>query len=390
MTDADRARGGRAIRVMMAAMSGWLGGVARSETRCRRAAFGCGALALLAGCSIDDRNVQSTAGDPGGSETSGLTEPGGSSPADSSPADGNSPGSSTDGTGAPGSGAPAFAASGANDSGPSGAAGSAGASDTCAAGAQRCQDGTLYVCNDGGMLASLGMSCGECVPDTSECAGSTLRVCSSAGVWIDRLQCAGSQPVCRAARGSCVCDERSCPLGQLCSSETFSCVEQVSDCPLPSPIAPSDDHDLGIVSVRFDPATGSADVRLQNIGTGIVFFDTVLCNGPDNCVPVLEQNTLQLGARDTVDVTIPNTRVEGGELAFLDDVPALAAQALAYVAWGTGPSSNAFEALANEFILNWRPGERIQVAPGDSGFVCTGNANEAAGFTSCNPGPFAP
>jgi hypothetical protein len=256
----------------------------------------------------------------------------------------------------------------------------------CAPGAQRCEAGTVQLCNDSGMWAALGMTCGECVPDAAECAGPTLRVCSSAGLWIDRIQCAGSQPVCQAATSKCICNESSCPLGQICSSETFTCVEQVTDCPVPSPIAVSDAHNYGIVSVRFDATTGSAEVRLQNINTGILFFDTVLCNGPDNCVPVEEQNTIQLNPRQTVDVTIPNTRAEGGELAFLDDPPEIALYGLAYVAWGSGPSSDRFETLANDFVMNtWRSGDRIQIAPGDSGFVCTGNANEAAGFTSCNP-----
>jgi hypothetical protein len=196
--------------------------------------------------------------------------------------------------------------------------------------------------------------------------------------------------VCQAAAGRCVCDESSCPLGQICSSETFSCVEQVSDCPVPSPIAVSEDIDHGIISVRFDEATGSADVRIQNIGTGIVFFAGVVCNGADNCVLLRDGVTIQLNARDTLDVTIPDTRPEGGELALLNDFPDAAITGFAYVAWGSGPASNQLETLANAFEENWRPGERIEVAPGDTGFVSTGNSNEGAGYTSCNPARFTP
>ena len=234
------------------------------------------------------------------------------------------------------------------------------------------------------------MACGECVPDASECSGSTLRVCSSTGVWIDRLQCAGSQPVCQATSGSCVCNESSCPLGQVCSSETFSCVQQLSDCPVPSPIAPSEDIDIGFISVRFDAATGSAAARIQNIGTGIVFFAGVVCNGPDNCVVLRDGVTIQLNARDTLDVTVPDTRPEGGELALLNNFPEEAITGFAYVAWGSGPASNQLESLVNAFDESWRPGDRIQLAPGDTGFVSSGNSNEGAGYTSCNPAPFTP
>jgi hypothetical protein len=212
---------------------------------------------------------------------------------------------------------------------------------------------------------------------------------------MDILQCTGSQPTCNAPSRKCICDESSCPLGQICSSETLTCVQQQSDCPVPSPVAFNDDIEHGFVSVRFDAATSSADVRIQNIGTGIVFFAGVVCNGADaqgedNCVVLRDGATIQLNPRDTIDVTIPNTVAAGGELALLDNHPEAAITGFAYVAWGAGPSSNRLETLANTDWPNWSPGERIPIAPGDTGFVSTGNSNEAAGYSSCNPARFTP
>ncbi|MEY2929558.1 MAG: hypothetical protein RL033_307 [Pseudomonadota bacterium] len=274
-------------------------------------------------------------------------------------------------------------------------AGSSAPSNPCPSGAQRCEAGALQVCNDGGMWAALGTACGTCVPDTTECAGPTMRVCSSTGSWMDILQCTGSQPLCNAPTRKCTCDETSCPLGQICSSETLACVQQVSDCPVPSPIPISDDIDFGFISVRFDAATSSAQVRIQNIGTGTLFFAGVVCNGTndegdDNCVVLREGVTIQLNSRDTLDITVPNTVAAGGELAMLNNYPANAITGFAYVAWGAGPDGNRLETQANTDQPNWRPGERIQIAPGDNGFVATGNSDAAAGYTSCSPARFTP
>lgn len=399
MTGADQARQRRRFQAKMGAMTGLPCAPPRNETqsRVRRGLlYAALALALGAACSIDDRNVQNTSEGAGGASGTEVEAGEGSG---SAPLEGGS-GSAPTGAAAPpftdtasgNAGLPGASGSGAagSEGGGNESSGSEGTGGACTAGAQRCQDGTVQVCNTGGMWASLGTACGECVPDATECAGSTLRVCSSVGVWIDRLQCPSTQPVCQAATGRCVCDESSCPLGQLCSSETFSCVEQSTDCPVPSPIPPSEDLDIGIISVRFDDATGSADVRIQNIGTGVVFFAAALCNGPDNCVVLRDGVTLQLNPRDTLDVTIPDTRPAGGELALLNDFPENAITGFAYVAWGSGPASDQLESLANAFEESWRPGQRITVAPGDTGFVSTGNSNVAAGYTSCNPLRFTP
>jgi hypothetical protein len=154
----------------------------------------------------------------------------------------------------------------------------------------------------------------------------------------------------------------------------------------------SEDQRFSVVSVRFDEVTGSADVRFQNITTNSrVFFATIVCNGPDNCALVNDGLALDLGPRESVDVTLPNTRVAGGELAFLNNNPEEATTAHAYVTWGNGPSTAAFVALVNANVPNsWIPGQSVQIEPGDTGFVGTGNTNEGAGYSSCNPARFTP
>jgi len=257
---------------------------------------------------------------------------------------------------------------------------------SCAPGAQRCTAGTSELCNSDGVWASQNTTCGECVPDSAECSGSTLRVCSSAGRWVDRLQCAGSQPVCLAATASCVCDDSSCGAGELCSAETRSCEPEVSDCPAINATQGNEDNDLGIVSVRFEPG-GSARVTIQNIGGGIIILAPergTLCNGADNCIFISDDVSITLDPRESFERTLPSTVPSGGEVAMLSAFPPDAI-GFGYVAWGSGPAQGSLEVLANADTSYWQSGDRVLVESGDTGFVCTGRADLATGYSSCNP-----
>jgi hypothetical protein len=257
---------------------------------------------------------------------------------------------------------------------------------SCAPGTQRCTAGTAELCNADGAWASQNTTCGECVPDSAECSSSTLRVCSSAGRWVDRLQCAGSQPVCLAATASCVCDDSSCGAGEICSAATRSCEPETSDCPAINATQGNEDNDLGVVSVRFDP-DGSASVTIQNIGGGIIILAPqrgTLCNGADNCIFLSDDVSVTLEPRESFERTLPSTLPSGGEVAILSAFPPDAV-GFGYVAWGSGPALGSLEALANADPSYWQSGDRVLVESGDTGFVCTGRADLAAGYVSCSP-----
>ena len=352
------------------------------------------ALALLSACAVDSRGVLALT--PGASGATGQAQGGDAGPGALAEPSGGSAGSAAGGSdpsesiGTGGLGPVAAvpcAANGAACTAPLAyCLPSTGRCVSCAPGAQRCTAGTVELCNADGAWASQNTTCGECVPDSAECSGSTLRVCSSAGRWVDRLQCAGSQPVCLAATASCVCDDSSCGAGELCSAATRSCEPETSDCPAIDATQGNADNDFGVVSVRFD-ANGSANVTIQNIGTGVIFVPPQLgrlCNGADNCIFLSDDVIITLDPLDTFERTLPSTLPSGGEVALLSALPPDAV-GLGYVAWGSGPPVGGLETLANAGTSFWQSGDRVLLQSGDTGFVCIGRADLAAGYVSCNP-----
>ncbi|HKO91332.1 MAG TPA: hypothetical protein VJU61_09280 [Polyangiaceae bacterium] len=362
-------------------------------------ALAAGAFVLSAACAVDSRAVSSLtpgasgAGGPSSNGTSGAAgDPGGGSdgadPSESSdPSAPNELNESNESSAEPPAAALACAANGGACTAPlEYCLPRTGRCVSCAPGAQRCTAGVVELCNADGAWASQNTACGECIPDSAECMGSTLRVCSSAGRWVDRLQCAGSQPVCFAATARCVCDGSSCGAGQTCSATTRSCEVEASDCPALNATPANEDNDLGVVSVRFN-LDGSANVTLQNIGGGIIFLPpqrSTLCNGADNCILLVEDATIMLNPFDSLERTLPATVPSGGEVAILSAFPPEAV-GLGYVAWGSGPPQGSLEALANELFSYWQIGDRVFVQGGDTGFACTGRADLAASYVSCNP-----
>jgi hypothetical protein len=147
-----------------------------------------------------------------------------------------------------------------------------------------------------------------------------------------------------------------------------------------------EDQDLGIVEVRFDP-TGSADIVIENIGGSFLSLPaerTSLCNGADNCIFLVEGDSLTLLPDNRVTRTLPNTRASGGELGIFTADP-FADFSFAYIAWGSGAGSSSLEAQAISSAALWTSGARIAIEPDDTGFVCTGDATNPASFVSCNP-----
>jgi hypothetical protein len=140
------------------------------------------------------------------------------------------------------------------------------------------------------------------------------------------------------------------------------------------------------VRVRFDPA-GSAEVTVQNVGTGLLNLaagGTSLCNGADNCTFLAQGASLTLLPGSTFTRTLPDTLASGGELAIVTVNP-FAAVTFAYIAWGSGAAANSLEAQATAAGALWTRGARIAIRAGDNGFVCTGNAGNAASYVSCSP-----
>jgi len=257
---------------------------------------------------------------------------------------------------------------------------------SCVPGAQRCTAGAVELCNADGAWARQITVCGECIPDSTDCSDETPRACSSAGRWVERSACAGSQPVCIAATASCVCNETSCGAGELCSPQTGSCEPELTDCPAIDPTQGSEDNDLGVVSVRFDP-NGSATATIQNIGSGLISLAPqrgTLCNGADNCIFLSDDVSITLEPGESFERTLLATLPSGGEVALLSGFPPNVI-GFGYVAWGSGPAGNSLEALANADFPYWRSGDRVVVQSGDTGFVCTGRADIASGYISCNP-----
>jgi hypothetical protein len=353
------------------------------------------AVGLWAACAVDSRSVSSispgSSGAAGGSSEVGLgtvTDVAGAGGSGNVPGVPSSNGSDPTSSGGPEAAAQLpCAANGAACTEPLGyCLPGAGRCVSCVPGAQRCTAGTVELCNADGAWASQITVCGECIPDSAGCSAATPRVCSSAGRWVDRSPCAGAQPVCVAATATCACDQNSCGAGEFCSAETRSCEPEISDCPAIDPIPGGEDNDLGVVSVRFEPS-GSATVSIQNIGGGLIILAAqrgTLCNGADNCIFLSDDVSVTLEPGESFERTLPATLPSGGEVALLSDFPPEAI-GFGYVAWGSGPTGNGLEALANADLPYWRLGDRVLLESGDTGFVCTGRADLAAGYVSCNP-----
>jgi hypothetical protein len=255
---------------------------------------------------------------------------------------------------------------------------------SCEPGAQRCTGERVEGCSAQGTWESQGIACSECIPNAGDCLGSTARICSAQGVWVGQV-CTASTPLCVAATGSCACTQTSCPDRELCSA-SGRCEPLGSDCPAPAAVA-SGEQDVAIVRVRFDP-DGSADVLFENLGGGFVSFAAggfQLCNGRGNCVFLSDDQSITLVGDQTFSRRIPNTVASGGELALLFFGSDASISAEAYVAWGNGPGADSLEAAVNAELRLWVTGERIQVAAEDTGFVCLGDTSRAASYTSCHP-----
>lgn len=178
----------------------------------------------------------------------------------------------------------------------------------------------------------------------------------------------------------------------------------VGNCP-PFALQPLAQHTWGIAAVRFLP-DGSADVLIENTTGNIENFGDLfaVCNTQPNCVFVHDDVAgIDVAPGELrMTVNVPNTFIGGGELAVYtnnlsiphtDTVPESAlcdlftvAFAWDYLAWGTGPSGDhvLYEDATRDFAF-WTSGERVTIAPGDTGFVATGNITQASGYTSCKP-----
>jgi len=171
----------------------------------------------------------------------------------------------------------------------------------------------------------------------------------------------------------------------------------VGDCPAFAP-QPTNSQQWAIIAVSFQP-DDSADVLIENVsgaenGFGDLFS---VCNEQPNCVFVHEDTSgLQIPAGGMVEVNVPNTTIEGGELAIYTNnlsIPHpvfcdLFGRAFAFhiVQWGLGPAGDhSLLGDANRDFEWWTPGDLITIDAGDTGFSVIGATDSEDGFVSCNP-----
>jgi hypothetical protein len=389
----------------------------------RLAARLCAAAFLLGACSVDDRAVGvlapmlegASGGSGGGSAgappgaSGGATAPNGVS-AVGTPCSGDACGATPCTTCAPSSTTPPPRSGGCSDgqqrcvtgapevcSGGAWFPGAAcadplpyclertGGCVACSPGATRCNGTAIERCSADGAWTDAAMPCADCVPGDTGCNGTTALSCTDDGRW-QETACAATEPSCVPATGSCACTPTSCGARQACAASGH-CEALTSDCPAPAPVR-IPEQDLGIVKVHFIP-DGSADAVIENIGTGFLNYGVQgyqLCNGTSNCVYLAETASITLLPGSTFSFHMPNTVASGGELAIvLLGVTPGDPNTQAYVAWGTGAGANGLETQINASAPYWAVGDRVQVAAGDTGFVCTGDTSRAAGYTSCNP-----
>jgi hypothetical protein len=152
-----------------------------------------------------------------------------------------------------------------------------------------------------------------------------------------------------------------------------------------------------VVISRVVFGDGEATVVFRGVSTGYPFdfsAEMRLCAGPDNClvdeVQALDgaDDTLQLGQE--VSVTVSGLSPAGGELAFINEEPAIDGIVWAYIAWGTFVSQDfastdgGLRSLEDRAVLTerWTEGDRIIVGSANTIYI-EGITHREDGFSVC-------
>ena len=152
-----------------------------------------------------------------------------------------------------------------------------------------------------------------------------------------------------------------------------------------------------VVISRVVFADGDATVFFRGVSTGYPFDfspEMRLCAGPDNClvdeVQELDDadDTLQFGQE--VSVAVSGLSPAGGELAFINNEPAVDDIVWAYIAWGTFVSpefantDGGLRSLEDRAVITerWTDGDRIVVGSANTIYI-HGITNREDGFSAC-------
>jgi len=315
-----------------------------SRTACCFVALGISFAAFAAACGDDDGGGGT--GGNGGNGASGGS--GGSAGGANTAGEGGSAGSGTAGSGTAGSGTAGSGTAGSGTAG-SGTAGSGSAGTAGAAGSGTVEEGD---------------------------AGPDSGIEPDSGVVND----AGGNPLADAAviNGDCT--------GFLTGVVTAS---------------PQTGQDYVIARVIFDPDATTAHVTLRTAILTNFGDPQQLCSGPTDadCVAVDDGVAGNRPPGTEFDLDITGVSIDGGELAFMSDVPSNAAAfPFAYVNWGGFTSvdpdgAGAGETLENRAIASgtggfWTADESIDLVSTENAFFVSGETNVAAGFGKCTATQF--
>lgn len=316
-----------------------------SRTACCFVALGISFAAFAAACGDDDGGTG--AGGGGGSGGSGAS--GGSAGSSSVAGEGGSAGS-TAGTG--------------NTAGEGGSAG------TGQAGAGNAGAGNAGTAGTAGAAGSGSVEEGDAGPDSGTGEEPDSGIVDAGG--------GGNGADAAVINGNCT--------GFLTGVVTAS---------------PQTGQDYVIARVIFDPDATTAHVTLRTAILTNFGDPQQLCSGPTDadCVAVDDGVAGNRPPGTEFELDITGVSIDGGELAFMSDVPSNAAAfPFAYVNWGGFTSvdpdgGGAGETLENRAIASgtggfWTADESIDLVSTENAFFVSGETNVAAGFGKCTATQF--
>jgi len=316
-----------------------------SRTACCFVALGISFAAFAAACGDDDGGTG--AGGGGGSGGSGAS--GGSAGSSSVAGEGGSAGS-TAGTG--------------NTAGEGGSAG------TGQAGAGNAGAGNAGTAGTAGAAGSGSVEEGDAGPDSGTGEEPDSGIVDAGG--------GGNGADAAVINGNCT--------GFLTGVVTAS---------------PQTGQDYVIARVIFDPDATTAHVTLRTAILTNFGDPQQLCSGPTDadCVAVDDGVAGNRPPGTEFELDITGVSIDGGELAFMSDVPSNAAAfPFAYVNWGGFTSvdpdgAGAGETLENRAIASgtggfWTADESIDLVSTENAFFVSGETNVAAGFGKCTATQF--
>jgi hypothetical protein len=239
-----------------------------------------------------------------------------------------------------------------------------------------------------GLLAALAFSCGDIsdTPGSGGRGGSAMTGGAGVGGGAGRGGMGGG-----GRGGAVVTADAGLDMGGAGGAQGGT-TGLPSYCPTAAPI-PAPNQVIAINSINFT----SSEVVLKNVSRT---SQTIRggrqgwqwCNFPAYWNLILSETDVVLGPGETYAfIPINNTmgewsfEREGGELGIISETGGFTTPDFyrAFVSWGETQPLREPSAVQGGY---WTGGDRIEVAPGDAGFLLTGDASRAEGYTSVPAG----